>query len=412
MDRRSWAPLALALAAGCYGSVPDVDPAAAAALLAETPAPVVLDVRDAAEFEARHLPGAKRLAFDEVDGYLSRLELSPRHPLLVVCTRGSTSQIAGEVARRRGFTRVYNLAGGMRAWTGGVEAGPGVPVPPEQRAPIRAPATLFEQVMTVVVGIGVKATYMVLSLIAAALLWRSRERGLVLVRQGMLAFFFGEGMCAANFIFAAGGNDSIELLHGLGMIGMGMLVPWGLALLVDDRVLRYEDPAAACAVQRFCGRCWKRDPVPCGLQRLFLFLAPMVAGCALLPLGAPILPLKLEFQIFDSVVLNQVSTELQIAEFRVYPLLACTLLVVAFLLLLGGRRTFRWSQPFFFAGVGFASFTLLRFFLFHSFRDRILWADAWEEVTEFMAIALVLWGSWVFRQQLDLFRFLRPAPKA
>jgi len=70
---------------------------------------------------------------------------------------------------------------------------------------------------------------MTLTLVIIALLWRTRERGLVLVRHAMVLFFFGEGMCTVNYVFAAGLSDGIELFHGLGMAGMGCSCPGALA---------------------------------------------------------------------------------------------------------------------------------------------------------------------------------------
>jgi hypothetical protein len=195
------------------------------------------------------------------------------------------------------------------------------------------------------------------------------------------------------------------------MAGMGMFLPWGLSRLADDRVLRYEDPAATCAMQRFCGHCWKREEVSCGLQRVFLALAPALAVTALIPLGATLAPVKLEITYFGTTMVDLISLPLQLVEFRVYPVLACVLLGISTLLLVGGKRTFAWAQPFFFGGVGFMGFSLMRFMLFRAYRERIVWADIWEEATELMAVLFVLFVLFVFRKQLGLFGFLqRKAP--
>lgn len=404
--------LALLAACGCVrAGVPEADADRARQLLEAAPPALVLDLRDPEPGQRTLAPEAKQLKVDEVAAYLSRAAVPVDRPLLFACARGNLSQIAGAVALARGHREVYSLKGGMTAWSG-----PTVPLEGAIPAPLRRPlvlqATRLEQALTVGVGIGVKATYMALALLIAVLLWRSQERGLVLIRQAMVAFFFGEGMCAANFLLASGQSDSIELFHGLGMVGMGMLLPWGLSRLLDDRVLRYEDPAAGCAAQRLCGRCWKRDPVPCGLQRLFLFFTVALGVTSLLPLSGPLLPIAVEIPVFASTVVDQVSAQLQIVEFRIYPALAAGLFAIAFALLLGGRRTFAWSQPFFFAGLGLMSFSLMRFFLLRAFHERILWADAWEEATEFLAIAFVLFLLWVFRSPLDVFGFLRPRTAA
>ncbi|HEY3448916.1 MAG TPA: rhodanese-like domain-containing protein [Myxococcales bacterium] len=419
---RSWegaggrAGLALLLLtlSSCTPLVPELDQAGAEKLLSGSPAPLILDVRlpeAPAKVFDRWLPGAIPLELGEVDGYLAHAMVPKERPVLVVCHAGTTSKVAGLVAKEAGYDRVYSLRDGMKAWKGGQVMRPARPSA-ELRAPRRLEASRLEQVATVVLGIGVKSTYMALSALLIVLLWRSRERGLVLVRQSMIAFLFGEGMCAVNYLFASGASDPIEVMHGLGMLAMGALLPLGLFRLADDRVVRYEDPAATCAVQRFCGHCWKREAVPCGLQRLFLFAAPALAVTSLIPLCAPIVPLRIETTIFGSSVVSQVGAELQLLEFRLYPLLACVLFTVSFALLWGGRSLFAYARSLFFAGLGLMSFSVMRFFLFRTFRDRILWADAWEEATEFVAIAFVLFLLYVFRRQLEVLRFLtsREAP--
>jgi rhodanese-related sulfurtransferase len=403
---RPWIALSVLSLASCFGRVPEIDSREADKLLAASPRPLVVDLRKSAAYEAGHLPGALSLTVEELDAWLAHAEPPRDRPILLACVDGKLAQIGGNVAVQRGYRAAVVLKGGMEAYPGNLEKGPPPPIAEElKRAPILK-ATWFEQLMLVVTGIGVKSTYMALTLLIIVLLWRSKERGLVLVRHSMVAFLFGEGMCAVNFLFVAGESDSIELFHGLGMVGMGMLLPWGLSKLADEHVVRYDDPAATCAVQRFCGHCWKREAVSCGLQRLFLFVAPAMGVTALLPWSASIEPVKLDVPVFDSHMIDAVSWQLQLVEFRVYPLVACALFFVSFVLLLGGRRTFAWSQPFFFGGAGFMTFSLMRFFLFRSFRDRIIWSDGWEEVTEFVAIAFVLFFLWVFRRQLGVMRFL------
>ncbi|MGC4117225.1 MAG: hypothetical protein QM765_22235 [Myxococcales bacterium] len=397
----------LLLAASCAPLVPEVDQAGAEQLLAETPPALVLDVRQSKSGNRldRFLPGAILLAPDEVDGFLLHAKVPKDRPLLMVCFVGRTSQMAGLAARDAGYDRVFSLAGGMEAWKGATARAALQPAA-EERAPRHLEASFVEQLATVALGIGIKATYMALSALLIALLWRSRERGLVRVRQSMIAFLFGEGMCAVNFLCASGESDPIEVFHGLGMLVMGSLLPWGLWQLADDRVLRYEDPDMGCAIQRFCGRCWKREAVSCGLQRLFLFVAPALAIVSLLPLCGPVVPLRIETTIFGTPMVDQVSAQLQLIEFRLYPLIACALFLVCFALLWGGKATFHGAQAALFSGLGFMSFSVMRFCLLNTFRDRILWADAWEEATEFVAIAFVLLFLFVFRRQLDVLKVL------
>ncbi len=274
------------------------------------------------------------------------------------------------------------------------------------------PTSLSEQVATVVFGLGVKPTYMLLSLVLVAWLWRARDRGLSTMRRALLVFFAGEAFCALNFAFAKGDSLALEIGHGLGMVGMGALLPWGVIQLFDERVLRYQDPKATCALQRFCAQCWKREPVACGLQRLFLFAAPALALSALIPITAPLLPLRIEVSIFGTPVVYGEGLLQQIFELRIYPAAATLLLLVSFALLLPGRRTFSAAQFPFFAGLGFLTFSLGRFLLYQGFRDAPIWGDAWEEMTELITVLGVGVSLLAFRRPLGLPWFDPGSPQA
>lgn len=86
---------------------------------AEGRSPVLLDVREPWEVgTARVAPGAVPLAcipMNEVPGRLD--ELDPAEPVWVLCHHGMRSaQVAGFL-ERRGFAQVFNVAGGIDAWS-------------------------------------------------------------------------------------------------------------------------------------------------------------------------------------------------------------------------------------------------------------------------------------------------------
>lgn len=79
-------------------------------------APVVVDVRTRASYQTRHIPGALRITFDEIDNRLASL---PREGEIVVYCTCPDEVSAARVARAlmdRGFTRVRPLEGGLNAW--------------------------------------------------------------------------------------------------------------------------------------------------------------------------------------------------------------------------------------------------------------------------------------------------------
>lgn len=104
-----------------------VRPADVQALLAGAQPPLLLDVREPIEFRhaAIRLPGAQTLhmPMNEVPGRLA--ELDPAQPILCICHHGVRSAQVVAFLERAGFESVYNLAGGIDAWS--LQVDPSVP---------------------------------------------------------------------------------------------------------------------------------------------------------------------------------------------------------------------------------------------------------------------------------------------
>jgi len=76
----------------------------------------VLDTREKEEFEVSHLKDAIWVGYDTFT--LDNVEaLDKNQPVLVYCTVGARSQEIGKKLRESGFTRVYNLYGGIIQWS-------------------------------------------------------------------------------------------------------------------------------------------------------------------------------------------------------------------------------------------------------------------------------------------------------
>jgi metal-sulfur cluster biosynthetic enzyme/rhodanese-related sulfurtransferase len=107
----------------------DVQPAPALILYEQTPELLVLDVRTEAEFARGHIPRAKLVPVDEVEDRLRELPAKDA-PILVTCAAGGRSLAACQTLAQHGYTRLYNLVGGMHAWPGPrAEAQPEAPPP-------------------------------------------------------------------------------------------------------------------------------------------------------------------------------------------------------------------------------------------------------------------------------------------
>ena len=75
---------------------------------------VVVDVRNASEWAAGHLPGALHVPLAALPGWLGAL---PRDRAIVVhCQSGARSMIACSVLEAAGFSNVESLRGGLGAW--------------------------------------------------------------------------------------------------------------------------------------------------------------------------------------------------------------------------------------------------------------------------------------------------------
>ena len=74
---------------------------------------VLLDVRNADEWEAGHAPGAKWVPLRELES--ARFSLPINRRIVCVCRSGSRSARAAAELIQMGFEAV-NMAGGMRAW--------------------------------------------------------------------------------------------------------------------------------------------------------------------------------------------------------------------------------------------------------------------------------------------------------
>ena len=75
---------------------------------------LLIDVREAHEYEAGHAPGAKLVPLGTLSQHLPNLPKD--REILFICQSGSRSGVGADLARRAGFTKVYNVRGGMNAW--------------------------------------------------------------------------------------------------------------------------------------------------------------------------------------------------------------------------------------------------------------------------------------------------------
>ncbi len=76
--------------------------------------PLVIDVRQASEFEAGHVPGAWHIAGGSLPDRLA--ELPRDRPIATICASGYRSSVAASLLRAAGFTDVSWVTEGLPAW--------------------------------------------------------------------------------------------------------------------------------------------------------------------------------------------------------------------------------------------------------------------------------------------------------
>ncbi|MFZ4528007.1 MAG: rhodanese-like domain-containing protein [Undibacterium curvum] len=77
---------------------------------------LLLDVRNAEEFAAGHLPNAKHIPLPDLANRLKEIEKSKNQVVITVCASGVRSASAASVLAKAGFTQVFSLEGGTNAW--------------------------------------------------------------------------------------------------------------------------------------------------------------------------------------------------------------------------------------------------------------------------------------------------------
>lgn len=82
----------------------------------------LLDVRQPAEYEEAHLPGALLIPMGDLDDRLD--ELDRDKPVVVYCAIGGRSRVAAQLMSGKGFTNLYNMSGGIHGWESEIAIGP------------------------------------------------------------------------------------------------------------------------------------------------------------------------------------------------------------------------------------------------------------------------------------------------
>ncbi len=99
------------------GARNEVNPAQATLLINREDA-VVVDVREADEFAAGHLPDARHIPLASLAERAGELEKFKDKPVILCCAAGMRSAKGCSTLGKLGFAKVHSLAGGVDAWVG------------------------------------------------------------------------------------------------------------------------------------------------------------------------------------------------------------------------------------------------------------------------------------------------------
>ena len=97
------------------GKANQVDPTAAIRLMNNDDA-IVLDVREATDYNNGHIKDAKNVPMSSFKSQMDSLIKNKDRPVLTYCRSGNVSGKACRILKGSGFSDVHNLAGGILGW--------------------------------------------------------------------------------------------------------------------------------------------------------------------------------------------------------------------------------------------------------------------------------------------------------
>jgi rhodanese-related sulfurtransferase len=77
---------------------------------------LVVDVREPGEYGAGHILGAKNVPLARLGAAPGELGKKKDRPVIIYCESGNRSAKALAALKAQGFTRTFNLAGGLDGW--------------------------------------------------------------------------------------------------------------------------------------------------------------------------------------------------------------------------------------------------------------------------------------------------------
>lgn len=96
--------------------VKEVSVAEAQARLAENQSALLIDVREDNEWQAAHAEGAEHIGKGIIERDIETAVPDKSTELILYCGGGYRSALASDALQKMGYTNVWSLAGGWKAW--------------------------------------------------------------------------------------------------------------------------------------------------------------------------------------------------------------------------------------------------------------------------------------------------------
>ncbi|MFW9940715.1 MAG: rhodanese-like domain-containing protein [Candidatus Thorarchaeota archaeon] len=77
---------------------------------------LILDVRTQGEYDEEHICNATLIPVDELESRISELYAYNDTEIIVYCRTGGRSASASQTLNNNGFTKVFDMSGGITAW--------------------------------------------------------------------------------------------------------------------------------------------------------------------------------------------------------------------------------------------------------------------------------------------------------
>jgi rhodanese-related sulfurtransferase len=104
-----------AVAKADMGEIESISPKEASAMYADKKA-VIVDVREDSEWNEQHIPGSIHIPLAQLNERLSELKQYKDSTVITQCKTGGRSAKALNELKSAGFSKVYNMEGGIMAW--------------------------------------------------------------------------------------------------------------------------------------------------------------------------------------------------------------------------------------------------------------------------------------------------------